>query len=205
VWRRSLPTKECPLCRAAWDEVFRLPSLSADPDGWFRCVDFEGDGRLSKAQVLDVLTTQFPLDVDKFEETMEQLWPRWDPDGSGFVTRTEFATPGSGLLAYAMENLVKAREEAIPVPDIALERLAWFDHFDEEGRQSLSKEGVVRGLIKTYGLGSDLAQVTAMRALVEAVWVVFDTDGTGRVSKEEFLKPGDGLADAIIASRFIAS
>jgi len=59
----------------------------------------------------------------------------------------------------------------------------------------------VRGLIKTYNLSSDLSQVQQMRTLVDAVWPCFDTDGTGRVSREEFLKPGDGLADAIIASR----
>jgi len=98
-------------------------------------------------------------------------------------------------------HLLKEPERAARVPDIALDRLAWFDHFDEERMQSLSQEGVVRGLIKTYELGSDLAQISQMRALVEAVWDVFDTEGTGRVSKKEFLKPGDGLADAIIATR----
>ena len=40
-----------------------------------------------------------------------------------------------------------------------------------------------------------------MRELVSAVWPLFDLDGTGRVSQQEFLRPGDGLADAIIASR----
>ena len=44
-------------------------------------------------------------------------------------------------------------------------------------------------------------QVRQMRELVSAVWPLFDLDGTGRVSQEEFLRPGDGLADAIIASR----
>ena len=59
----------------------------------------------------------------------------------------------------------------------------------------------VRALIKTYSLASDLGQVRQMRELVSAVWPLFDLDGTGRVSQQEFLRPGDGLADAIIASR----
>ena len=58
----------------------------------------------------------------------------------------------------------------------------------------------VRALIKTYSLAADLGQVRQMRELVSAVWPLFDLDGTGRVSQKEFLRPGDGLADAIIAS-----
>lgn len=197
----SLPSRDCPLCRAAFCEVVRVPSLSSDPGGWFECVDVEGDGRLSKAQVLEVLTTQFPLDMDKAEGAIDELWPRWDLDGSGYVTRAEFSTPQTGLLAYARAHLLKTPEAAAPVPDISSDRLRWFEYFDEEGRQSLSREAVVRGLIKTYGLGSDLSQVTQMRALVEATWPIFDTANTGFVSREEFLKPGDGLADAIIAAR----
>uniref|UniRef100_A0A7S0NWH2 EF-hand domain-containing protein n=1 Tax=Calcidiscus leptoporus TaxID=127549 RepID=A0A7S0NWH2_9EUKA len=96
---------------------------------------------------------------------------------------------------------MKVPEAPAPVPDIGADRTGWFKYFDEERRQSLSREAVVRGLIKTYGLGSDLSQVSAMRALVEATWPIFDTGGSGRISREEFLKPGDGLADAIIAAR----
>ena len=33
------------------------------------------------------------------------------------------------------------------------------------------------------------------------ITLAIDLDGTGRVSQQEFLRPGDGLADAIIASR----
>ena len=59
----------------------------------------------------------------------------------------------------------------------------------------------MRALIKTYNLSADLGQVRQMRELVSAVWPLFDLDGTGLVTREEFLRPGDGLADAIIASR----
>lgn len=198
---RSLPTQHCPMCRAPWMEVVGVPSLSVDPEGWFRCVDVEGDGKLSKEQVSDVLLTQFPLDVAKFEAAMEKLWKRWDSDGSGYITQDEFYLPSTGLLAFVRAELLREPQQAARVPDIERERNQWFDYFDEEGRGSLSKESVVRGLIKTYNLAYDLAQVSQMRALVEAIWAVFDTDGTGRVTRDEFLKPGDGLADAIIASR----
>jgi len=98
---------------------------------------------------------------------------------------------------------VVARRTA--VPDIATERLRWFDYFDEESAGRLSQEAVVRGLIKTYGLSSDLAQVVQMRENVAAVWALFvdgvADEGDACVTREAFLRPADGLADAIIASR----
>ena len=61
---------------------------------------------------------------------------------------------------------------------------------------------MVRALIKTYRLSTDLGQVRAMRDLVAAVWGLFadDEGASARISREAFLRPRDGLADTIIAS-----
>ena len=247
---------------------------------------------------MEALVTQFPLDVERFEEALEQLWPRWDHDQdgaaprlhavrprpalpgqhgplagcswpgassavtwpraggarlgallspvrtwrrlhraapcrpTGAISRAEFFRPEVGLLDFVRTNLLRQRVALVPVPDISQERLRWFEHFDEEKTGSLKQEELVRAaprqdvpcmhvhamlihtrpctrpacaqvraLIKTYSLASDLGQVRQMRELVSAVWPLFDLDGTGRVSQQEFLRPGDGLADAIIASR----
>lgn len=135
-----------------------------------------------------------------------------------------------GLLDFVRTNLLRQRVALVPVPDISQERLRWFEHFDEDKTGTLKQEELVRtaprqichayawhahphghartsclcqvrALIKTYSLASDLGQVRQMRELVSAVWPLFDLNGTGRVSQQEFLRPGDGLADAIIASR----
>ena len=66
----ELPSHECPICRHGFAEVRRLPPISSDPEGWFHAVDVEGDGRLSRSQVTEVLLTQFPLDVNRFEARM---------------------------------------------------------------------------------------------------------------------------------------
>ena len=34
-----------------------------------------------------------------------------------------------------------------------------------------------------------------MRNTVDAIWPVFDSDGSGSIEQIEFLLPGDGLAD----------
>ena len=44
------------------------------------------------------------------------------------------------------------------------------------------------------------AQVTMMRNAIDAIWPVFDDDGSGSIDKTEFLKPNEGLADTIIAT-----
>ena len=49
------------------------------------------------------------------------------------------------------------------------------------GRGSLTQEEVVRGLIKTYRLGTDLEQVRAMRAMVSGIWEVFCAAGAAGV------------------------
>ena len=97
------------------------------------------------------------------------------------------------------------------MPDIRQDRQAWFRFFDEDGSGSLDKEEVTRGLVKSFRLadsgsrasGSAQAPHTLIREfkdLVDCVWPCFDTDGSGDIEQNEFLAPGDGLADAIIAS-----
>ena len=61
----------------------------------------------------------------------------------------------------------------------------------------LSSEELTRALVKTYALGADLAQVRTMRDFVAAVFPAFTAEAT--ISRDAFLRPGEGLADTIIA------
>ena len=158
---RDLPAQHCPLCRAEFSELSRVPLLAEDPEGWFRCVDHHGRSELSKAQVADALVTQFPLDVPHFEKALEKLWPRWDHNGDGSISRAEFFRPEVGLLDFVRTNLLRQKAAIVPVPDIATERLRWFEHFDDDSTGTLMQEELVRALIKTYSLSADLAQVCA--------------------------------------------
>lgn len=212
---RLLTKKECPLCLAAFEDFGPVPALESDPEAWFRCVDLSGAGSLTKAQVIEALLTQFPLEPMRFEAAVEKNWARWvsaepgsrsrDSPASSVITFERFVASGSGLLAFTRAHLKRESEGpgsgSLPVPDIASERLRWFDYFDEDGAGALSQEAVTRGLIKTYG--TDIAQVSQVRELVVAVWGLFAEGGSqeGLVTREAFLRPADGLADAIIAGR----
>ena len=66
-------------------------------------------------------------------------------------------------------------------------------YWDEDENGSLDKEEVTRALLKTLGLTSDQERVQQMRAAVEAIWPIFDTDGSQSIDRDEFLKAGDGL------------
>ena len=99
----------CPLCRRPVDALMRVPDVTADPDAWFRCVDVEGDGHLSRMQVLSVLVSQFPVDQAKLEQALPSLWQRWDINQSGRVSRHEFVDAERGLLAFVRRELLHER------------------------------------------------------------------------------------------------
>lgn len=97
--------RACPLCRRPVDALVRLPDVAKDPHGWFRCMDVEGDGALSRAEVVGVLVCQFPVDQAKLEEALPGLWRQWDVDGSGFISRRDFIDPRRGLLQFVHRQL----------------------------------------------------------------------------------------------------
>ena len=74
-----------------------------------------------------------------------------------------------------------------------------YDYWDEDRSGSLEQEEVVRALLKTLQLTTDQERVAEMRSTVAAIWPIFDADGSGSIDRAEFLAPGDGLADTIVA------
>ena len=60
----------CPVCRAEFGAFQVVPLVNDEPRAWFRCVDFEGNGRLTREEVTEVLASHFPLDRSKLEVTM---------------------------------------------------------------------------------------------------------------------------------------
>jgi len=67
-------TPVCPICRAPFAGVKPVPSPHEDPEGWFATVDLDGDGRLSQAEVLEVLRAQLPVDWHAMERELPRLW-----------------------------------------------------------------------------------------------------------------------------------
>ncbi len=196
-WIRS--NTSCPICRAPIDRIVPVPNPDADPLGWFHIVDYDGSKRLTKGELLEILQAQFPLDMKEAEKLVKgKEWQNWDPDNSGEIDYAELIEPRRGLLRYVRDRFMTGGTGPEP-PMITKDRNAWYDFYDEDGSHTLSKEEILRAFIQTFHVSRDLRQVENMREVIQNVWCIFDTDGSGEIDKNEFLAR-DGLADTIIAT-----
>mmetsp|Transcript_15528 Transcript_15528/g.40122 ORF Transcript_15528/g.40122 Transcript_15528/m.40122 type:complete len:451 (-) Transcript_15528:392-1744(-) len=154
--------KTCPVCRTEVARVLEVPTVTEDPGGWFFCVDVDGAGRLSRREVLNVLVTQFPIDLEKLEANLATLWSRWDIDGSGFLTREDFVDPERGLLNWVRVHLlhelstIEASEAEPEVPSSPVgqrQPAEWFAICDDSGNGRLTRDQLERALVKSTKRG----------------------------------------------------
>eukprot|EP00613_Pedinella_sp_CCMP2098_P075679 CAMPEP_0171935788 /NCGR_PEP_ID=MMETSP0993-20121228/33246_1 /TAXON_ID=483369 /ORGANISM="non described non described, Strain CCMP2098" /LENGTH=426 /DNA_ID=CAMNT_0012576801 /DNA_START=30 /DNA_END=1307 /DNA_ORIENTATION=+ len=196
--------RDCPLCRAKFTTTLEVPDIDADPEGWYRVCDKDGDGDLNTREVFEILKAQFPIDHVRLEKDLPKLWQRWDPSMDGQIQKHEFLGPG-GLLAFVRQNFIKqASLGGVDggMPDIRRDKLAWFNYFDEDGSGELSQQEVARGLVKSLHVVHSQGGVRAvddMKRTVASLWGLFDGDGSGEIDRGEFVAR-DGLADTVIAS-----
>lgn len=188
----------CPICRATYSSVFPVPDFNTDPKGWFACVDFDQSNSLSKTEVLEVLKALLPLNVDALEKSIDNLWKQWDKDQSGEIDFEELCNPKTGLFVYVRNNFARIQKKPPPNLDMG-NRESWFCYWDEDGSGSLEKEEIVRGLIKTFNLSSSFSKINELREILDNVWSIFDTDGSGSIELNEFLQR-DGLGETLVAS-----
>lgn len=194
----------CPECRAQFDSVHPLPKLSPTNIGeWFTAVDVNGDGRLSKAEVLTVLKAQYRLDWRALETHIDELWQTWDQDNSGDLAFHELTAP-KGLVEYVTGAHIVGKfappPERVSTPPPALhDTVAWFQYWDEDHNGSLDRQEVHRALCKTFSLSGDLVGAQTMGETLEVAWPLFDADGNGDINFEEFTMPG-GLGESLAIS-----
>jgi len=201
-WLRS-GTGLCPLTRKRISSVLPVPDIRTHPNEWFAAVDIDGDRRLSRVEVVECLKAQLPIDGAQLDAAVADprhwMWQQWDADGSGYIEANELLAP-QGLAAYVRTAFERAATGGDAIPDIARDKDAWYNYWDEDRSGELDKEEVVRALLKTFRMTGEPAQVTMMRSAIDAIWPVFDDDGSGSIDRAEFLKPDEGLADTIIAT-----
>ncbi|EOD15877.1 hypothetical protein EMIHUDRAFT_459240 [Emiliania huxleyi CCMP1516] len=165
-WLRS-GNGHCPLTRLPISSVLAVPDLRADLQAWWRVVDVNGDGRLSRHELIEALKAQPPM--------------RRRLDRSGFIERAE----APGLVAFVQQVFASSGGGKGPIPDMARDKLGWYNYWDEDNSGSLEKEEVVRALVKTLGLSTSPTRVQQMRSTVDAIWAVFDADGSGSIERDD--------------------
>lgn len=192
-------TAMCPMTRRPIAGVKLVPSVFHDSKSWFDICDMDKDGKLSREHTIEALKSQLPLDNAKLDAflTDDAAWQAWDPDACGFVEFDDIMNLDTGLLAFVRNVFAKNKKEA-PVPDIRQDREAWYRRWDEDDCGELHFDEVLRALVKTFKI--DTPKVIQLHESLKAVWCVLDDDDCGAISKEDFLKPGEGLADTVIAT-----
>lgn len=194
-WLQSKGT--CPMTRTQVASVKKLPDPSVDPEAWFRMVDWDGDGKLSREEVIRALQAQLRLDMHGVETMIkdDRLWRRWDRDGSGFIEPQEI----QAIKEFLSLPEFKGQAPGM-IPDIVQDTNRWFDYWDDDMGGTLDKEEVVRALVKTLRKAelTNYALQEEMRSTLDMIWFLFDPDMDGHITKEEFSK-ADGLAETVIA------
>eukprot|EP01031_Cornospumella_fuschlensis_P024639 gene24639-29772_t len=194
-----LSPKLCPLCRQAFTAVENVPVLSLSvasaADAWFEYLDQDKNGTLTRSEIIDGLRSQLLLEWPAVERSIDDLWCKWDVNKDGSISNEEFLRPGDGVLAYLMAHCRATPRP--PPPDVRRDKVAWFHYWDEDNSNHLSKQEVARALVKTFKMFNILPNT--IFEMLDAIWGVFDTDGSGFIDIHECCEATDNLADAIIA------
>lgn len=200
--KANFGSRHCPVCRCTWDGLMRMPDMDRNPEAWFKFADFDGKGVLSKAEVLDVLTAQFPIDYARLVEQFPALWLKWDVSNTGALTVQDLKHDKLGLLNFIRKEFLFKETTVKAAPDITEDKRVWFLYFSGHDN-TMQQEEVVRALIKSYGTAHDSEWMERVREVVASVWAVLVRGGGGgegaAVDLETFLAP-DGLGEALEAA-----
>jgi len=199
---------KCPACRAAFQPPARsLPDPREDPGGWFNFFDTSGTGFLERNLLEQVLPAVVPVDQGRLVEALNgALWAEWDPEGEDHISRSAFCSE-TGLLRWLVEHLAELKQDDAhgEPPSLLKDREGWFHHWARAGSSEMGRDEVLRAILKTVGASSLEANLVAhSREWIERCWHLWDRDGSGRISLEEFRTNG-GLADMMLQQSQLAA
>eukprot|EP00662_Eupelagonemidae_sp_cell21_P049640 gene49640-56745_t len=68
----------CPTCRAGAGTAARVPTPEEDPGQWFALMDVDGEGVLTRVEVLDAVKSLVDADEGALDQLVRRQWARWD-------------------------------------------------------------------------------------------------------------------------------
>lgn len=202
-----LPQAECPMCRAPVAECRVMPSIEADPAGWFAVASC-GDGQLDRGELCHAVAACLPVSEERLMAAIEAddgPWKRaWERDGSGTISEEEFFAPGRGLYAWILEHLAELHwadeNKRTAAPDLREDPAAWFDFWDTGRSGSLSYGQLLRGYFAASHVSAleDRKQLSGLRKKVTKLWRKAGLTADS-VTKVDFLLP-EGLGAVLAES-----
>ncbi|CAB9504884.1 MAP kinase-activated protein kinase 2 (Fragment) [Seminavis robusta] len=150
----------------------RLQEEKGAIDAAFRALDVNGDGKLSKNEVLKGFSTVFGYDPMKDE--VDRIFSQMDTDSSGFVEFAEF------VVASLHEKGMLGQDNRIQK---AYQRL------DVEGNGSVSVENLELALVAAASSSSSqhTTRMTSPSESIHRLLQIADRDGDGYLSYDEFV------------------
>eukprot|EP01063_Lacrimia_lanifica_P028999 TRINITY_DN434_c1_g2_i3.p1 TRINITY_DN434_c1_g2~~TRINITY_DN434_c1_g2_i3.p1 ORF type:complete len:457 (+),score=76.96 TRINITY_DN434_c1_g2_i3:48-1373(+) len=193
-------TQKCPMCRAPFTSIARMPDPAEDPRNWFRFVDSDNTGFLSFNNVRDVVNAMCMIDQRQLVKLLKENWSTWDRTQSNGITPQELPALLQFVLAHSPRRRdAQGRTQRQTAPSIVENKEAWFDYWDEDRSGALDRGETARALVKTFEKGTiSPQQIREIQSTLENVWAVFDVNRSNTITRAEFLM-SDGLADSIIA------
>jgi len=169
------------------------------------------DLRLTEKAAYDALCAVLPVDPSSFkEEFTDTLWPAWTSGKqarTAGLTEADFAADG-GMLSWIGDHLIeiKVEQQRGEPPQLVENPEAWFRHFDYDCNGLLSKNEVLRGIVKmakiemladarTPSSQSRCDSVVRLRDLLDSIWNA--ARWKHGVPMEEFLG-SEGLASKLL-------
>jgi calcium-dependent protein kinase len=128
----------------------------------FRLMDKNGDGRISKTELVEVYRETMP--PSEAEKAVNEIMARADTDGSGFMDYTEFLRASIDLNALLTEKLLAEV----------------FSVFDRDGNGTITSQEIMK-VLKGNSIGGEIDE-SAWVAIVAEV----DRNGDGVIDINEF-------------------
>lgn len=179
----------CPLCNEQYDQIEPLPPLGTDGVALFRLLSRSRSPCLSARDAKDLLTSLMWVDSRAVEDFVDVSWR----EAAG---HEGVANPAELLRLIRMAGRCAGRAAETEPPLLVDHAAAWFD-FWAAGAGRLTRDTLVRALIKTFG--TEEGERDEVRAAVRAVWDVFCGTETESVSRESFVSE-DGLSEVLLAA-----
>lgn len=187
----QLQTRLCPICRARFHAPVQLPSPHEAPARLFQLIDSSGDARVSTEELLDYCAAFTGASAEALRAAIGARWAHWDTDADGSLDPSEFR---AHVVPVLME-LHEGERESAAIPSLFEEPERWFEHWDADGTGALDLGELLRALGKTFGA----LQPLELAEILEALWPLFDPDGSATIDRDEF-RAGGGLLDMLHAN-----
>jgi hypothetical protein len=95
------------------------PDIREDPKGWFEYFDYDRSDTLDRFELLRGLIKSFSLSTDpsiclNLRMVLNAVWPLFDPNGDGVLSKTEFLEPKIGLATSLIISLEHSEKRSLP-------------------------------------------------------------------------------------------